>query len=114
MAEAVRHVRLGIDLNLSRADLGHPDRPGLWQELRSRRVRAGELRCMGACHRNNPDCPEWMYLKGSPDGRGPRQAVHLNQSAAKNHPTAVESDKHKALNERVASISQRAGFSVEV
>ncbi|RAN98248.1 hypothetical protein LAH08_04232 [Micromonospora noduli] len=114
MAEAVRHVKLGIDLNLSRADLGHPDRPGLWQELRSRTVHASELRCMGACYRNDPDCPEWMYLKGNPDGTGLRQAVHLNSSAARNHPDAVESDKHKALKDRVATVSQRAGFSVEV
>ncbi|MET8909497.1 hypothetical protein [Micromonospora sp. NPDC004551] len=114
MAEAVRHMRLGIDLNLSRADLGHPELPGLWQELRSRVIHAGELRCMGTCYRNDPDCPEWMYLKGNPDGTGLRQAVHLNHSAAKNHPTAVESDKHKALKERVATVSERAGFSVEV
>ncbi|MFK4243846.1 hypothetical protein ACI2KV_13300 [Micromonospora chokoriensis] len=114
MAEAVRHVRLGIDLNLSRADLGHPDQPGLWQEMRSRTIHSGELRCMGACYTRNPDCPEWMYLKGNPDGTGSRQAVHLNPSAARNHPDAIESDKHKALKERVATVSERAGFSVEV
>ncbi|MFI7077549.1 hypothetical protein ACIBO1_09665 [Micromonospora sp. NPDC049903] len=114
MAEAVRHIRLQIDLNLSRADLGHPDRPGLWQELRSRTIHAGELRCMGACYTKDPDCPEWMYLKGKPDGTGFRQAVHLNRSAARNHPDAIETDKHKALKERVATVSERAGFSVEV
>ncbi|MCX5070787.1 hypothetical protein OOJ91_33625 [Micromonospora lupini] len=114
MAEAVRHMRLGIDLNLSRADLGHPDRPGLWHELRSRTIHAGELRCMGACWKEDPDCPEWMYLKGNLDGTGLRQAVHLNKSAARNHPDAVESDKHKALKDRVAIVSERAGFSVEV
>jgi len=110
----VRYMRLGVDLNLSRADLGHPELPGLWQELRSRTIHRGELRCMGACYINDPDCPEWMYLKGKPDGTGLRQAVHLNPSAVKNHPDAVETDKHKALKERVAIVSERAGFSVEV
>lgn len=114
MAEGVRHVRLGIDLNLSRDDLGHPQRPGLWQELRSRSIRTGELRCMGACYARDPYCPEWMYLRGPADGSGRREAVHLNPSAAANHPHATESDKHKALKDRVATVCQNAGFSVEV
>jgi hypothetical protein len=51
VAEAVRHMRLGINLNLSRADLGHPELPGLWRELR----------CMGTCYRNDPDCRDKQF-----------------------------------------------------
>ena len=33
MANGVFHTEYGIEINLSRADLGHPDRPGLLKEI---------------------------------------------------------------------------------
>jgi hypothetical protein len=108
MSHSVWHQRLGISLNLTLPDLGHPTRPGLWEQLLDARpIGPGILRCMGRCYERNPNGPEWMYLRER-DGR--REAVHLNPGAEANHAGEGESDEHKAFKERICRVTERAGF----
>lgn len=109
MAYTVFHVDLGIELNLTLPDLGHPHLPGLWQQLRATKWRPGILQCP-QCRDNDPDCPEWMYLQERPGGR--RVAAHYNRNVRTHD--AVESDTHKALKERIASAAQRGGFDADL
>lgn len=108
----VRHEKLGITLNLAREDLGHPQRPNLWEELRQRPVRRGEIRCMGRCYEREPNVPQWVYLREQPAGR--RQGVHHNPGARANHAGENESDEHKALKERAATVAERAGLRATI
>ncbi|MFL6116156.1 MAG: hypothetical protein ACJ786_33100 [Catenulispora sp.] len=105
MTESVYHTGYDIDLDLSRDDLGHPDRPSLWDEIyRPERFHHGLLRCTGT----NPDgtpCREAMYVQVR---RGKRVACHVN-SAIGPHPSAA-GPRRKALRERIAVCAQRAGF----
>ncbi|GLX92953.1 hypothetical protein Hesp01_09030 [Herbidospora sp. NBRC 101105] len=39
MASSVFHVGRALDINLAEADLGHPEIPGLWDELLTERNR---------------------------------------------------------------------------
>lgn len=108
MTNTVRHVGYGILLNLSLDDLGHPDRPGLWEEIYRPRPFTEVLRCpepVGAGF-----CPEVMYVQVR---EGLRVAVHRNKDVA-NHARTAESDLHQALKDRVAESAVAAGLSVEV
>jgi hypothetical protein len=72
LAYGVYYVEQGIELNLTLPDLGHPTRPGLWEQLYAMRFAPGRLQCLD-CRSRKPDCPEWMYLQ---ERRGRRLAVH--------------------------------------
>jgi hypothetical protein len=96
-------VAYGIELNLSHEDLGHPDRPGLWEELHGH-CRPGVLKCV-ECLQRDPGCPQYMYVRVS---RGRRIACHLN-TGIRAHP-AAESPRHRALKERIALTAERAGY----
>lgn len=106
MTESVYHTGYAIDLDLSRDDLGHPERPGLWDEIhRPGHFRPGLLVC------REPDdagreCRQVMYVKVLPGGR--RIACHLN-SAVGAHPTRDTSHR-RALRDRIARGAQQAGF----
>jgi hypothetical protein len=110
MANGVYYTELGIVLNLTKPDLGHPEYPGLWETLRSdkRPVPERGLQCL-QCREARPDCPEWMYLS---ERDGIRFATHFN-SAIADHPSS-ESDQHKAYKERIATAADRGGYNVEV
>jgi hypothetical protein len=108
VAHSVFYVDLGIELNLTLPDLGHPVLPGLWQELKTMKYRPGRLQCP-QCRDNDPDCPEWMYLQERSGGR--RLAVHHNPGIRAHD--AVESDTHKALKERIASAAVGGGFTAD-
>lgn len=103
----VWHATLDISLNLARPDLGHPDRPNLWEQLREKTIHRGELRCMGRCYEIAPTVPQWVYLR---EQGGRRQAVHLNPAARANHASEPESPEHKALKERGYGAARRAGL----
>ncbi|RLK13308.1 competence protein CoiA-like protein [Micromonospora sp. M71_S20] len=107
----VRHLKLDITLDLARPDLGHPEQPDLWEELRKRPVHRGELRCMGRCFERDPNNPQWVYLR---ERQGQRQAVHLNPGARANHAGESESDEHKALKERGYKAAISAGLRATV
>ncbi|GAA2759996.1 hypothetical protein [Actinopolymorpha rutila] len=104
MTQSVYHQRYEIVLNLSRDDLGHPESPGLWEEL-YRNYQAGVLLCM-ECRERDPGCPQDMYLKVLPTGE--RIACHKNTGIR--HPTESESPRHRALKERIALAAEKAGF----
>lgn len=104
MTQTVRHTGYGILLNLSLGDLGHPDRPGLWEEI-YRKYRPGVLLCAEA--ENGVVCPESMYLRVTPEGK--RTAVHHNPNA-RAHTEASRKDAREALKERIASVAHHAGF----
>ncbi|WP_234042579.1 competence protein CoiA family protein [Streptomyces marianii] len=109
MANGVWHVELGIEIDLTLEDLGHPEMPDLWEVLCRDRRPVGQrgLQCL-ECREERPHCPEWMFLRIR---RGQREAVHFNSSVGK-HPAKSESDEHKALKERIATTGDREGFRV--
>lgn len=109
MANGVYYVGLGIELNCTRADLGHPELPGLWELLRAdkRPPEKRGLQCI-ECMRLRPGCPEWMVLVER-DGR--RFARHHTPGIG-DHPEA-ESDEHKAYKERVIKAAELGGFRAE-
>lgn len=109
MTHSVYHRELGLALNLSLPDLGHPEVPGLWEALRAdkRDVSDRGLQCM-ECMTARPSCPEWMVLVER-DGR--RFARHHNPAIA-DHATN-ESDEHKAYKERVIKAAETGGFRAE-
>lgn len=110
MANGVYHTGLGIELNLTEPDLGHPEYPGLWDLLHAdtRPVPQRQLQCL-QCRETRPSCPEWMFLT---ERDGARFASHFTRGIA-DHPTN-ESDEHKAYKERVAHAAEEAGFTVAV
>src|SRR5262245_36180101 len=87
---AVWHAKYRIELDLTdEPHLGHPDRPGLLDEVYPTPGR-GLLQCPQCRDYGDPDCPEWMHLRRR-DGR--LHAVHFNIKI-KDH-GASESDAHK-------------------
>ncbi|GAA2047418.1 hypothetical protein GCM10009839_60690 [Catenulispora yoronensis] len=107
MTEHVYHTRYGIELDLSLDDLGHPDRPGLWEEIyRSRPFDPGLLRCtdMGL---DGASCREPMYVTIR---HRKRIACHVNASAGPHASPSSEISRRKALKERIAVSAQHAGF----
>ncbi|MER7273477.1 hypothetical protein ABT369_03370 [Dactylosporangium sp. NPDC000244] len=109
MAHSVYYVDRGIELNLTLPDLGHPDLPHLWEELRKAKIGPGRLQCL-QCRENDPDCPEWMYLQTRAGNR--RVAVHHNTSIREH--TSSESNTHKALKDRIAAAAEDGGFTAEL
>lgn len=115
MAHSVFHTELQIALNLTEPDFGHPELPGLPEAIRADKASwwRGQLQCLH-CMEQDPHCPQWMYLRELPDGR--LVAVHYNPSreGGSHGHNAAESDLHKALKERVATVAQRDGFVADV
>lgn len=111
LASSVYHVGRGIEIDLTEPDLGHPESPGLWEELfaeRDRPVPERRLQCV-ECRELRPDRPEWMYLS---ERQGVRFATHHNP-AIRDHPSR-DGDQHKAMRERIARAAERAGFTAEI
>jgi len=109
MAQGVFYVVRSIELNLTRDDLGHPDLPGLWDEVYpSRNLARDSLQCI-QCLQEYPGCPEYMFLRIR---KGKREAVHHNKNI-RDHP-ALESDAHKALKNRIAVAAQKGGFKADI
>lgn len=117
MANGVFHTKYGIKINLSHADLGHPNRPGLLEEITQpvgRRAR-DLLQCLTdyqgeQCQCALADKTPWMFVR-----RQRRQgtlvwvAAHLPVTHTA---TPQESDKHKAMKERIARTASRHGLDV--
>lgn len=109
VTQTVWHAGYHIIINLSRDDLGHPDRPGLWDEIyKPDSSRPRLLQCMAIDDQDGAECPEAMYIQVRD---GLRIASHLRRDAK---PHRNEGPKHKALKERIASVAQRAGFAADV
>lgn len=110
VTHTVRHTGYDIVLNLTLPDLGHPEYPGLWEEIyRPKPFDRSLLRC--AWKAAGVTCAGAMYVQVRD---GTRVAVHCDTSIAAHPETAPESDVHKALKERVARSAQQGGFGAEV
>ncbi|MFH8573778.1 hypothetical protein [Streptomyces sp. NPDC017993] len=119
MANGVFHTGYGIKIELTHADLGHPDRPELLSEItrpidqRDREL----LQCLehhrrGVCKAEDEDRSPWMAIRRrTVDGRTILVAAHL---PVRQRPTAEESAKHKAMKERIARAADRHGLTAEV
>lgn len=103
MANGIWHVAMGIEIDLTREDLGNPGMPGLWELLYKdkRPVPDRGLQCL-ECREDRPRCPESMFLRIR---NGVREAVHFNQSIGA-HPRKVESDDSHSTGIGVADRAQ--------
>jgi hypothetical protein len=109
VTQTVWHTGYHIVINLSLEDLGHPDRPGLWEEIyKPDPSRPRLLRCVAIDDDDGTECPEAMYVQVRD---GIRIASHLRTDAK---PHRNEGPKHKALKERIANVAQRAGFAADL
>lgn len=86
--------KLGIVLDVNQPDLGHPEIPGLWQQLRAAPVRRGRLQCLWCLTERG--ATEWVHLVERSGTRFPR---HFD-ARIREHPDV--SDTHRALVARVA------------
>lgn len=116
MANPVWHVRLNTRLDLEREDLGHPDKPGLWERLYAEdRQHAADrvpveqrgLQCAGVCM--TAGVVAWMHLRQGPNGQ--RIAVHQRREDEARH--RPESDEHKAYKERICRVAVEAGHTAD-
>jgi len=117
MANALWHRGYGIEVDLTREDLGHPDRPDLPREIctavadRDPRL----LECLA--HHDGHECgareggkSPWMFVSRRRRGGAVRLiASHLPVT---HRATAAESDRHKATKERIAIAAERGGLEV--
>ncbi|MCS0605593.1 hypothetical protein NX794_30975 [Streptomyces sp. LP11] len=117
MANVVWHTTLGIELDLTREDLGHEALVGLWDNLyrmdrlyAARNVPVSErgLQCGGVCRKAG--VVAWMYLRVKANGR--REAVHERVEDEARHRAAM-SDEHKAYQERILTTAEGAGFPAD-
>jgi hypothetical protein len=116
MANSVWHVELEIKLDLERADLDHPDRPGLWDLLyaQDRQYAADRvpveqrgLQCAGVCR--DAGVVAWMHLRRGPNGQ--RVAVHQRREDEARH--RKESPEHRAYKERIVRVAIEAGHAAD-
>ncbi|MFF0561926.1 hypothetical protein [Streptomyces sp. NPDC004266] len=117
MANIVWHEKWGIELDLTRDDLGHESIPGLWDllyqsdridALRGVPVAKRGLLCGGVCRKAG--VAAWMYLR---ERGGRREAVHERSEDEERH-RAPLSDEHKAYQERIVRTAERDGFPADI
>ncbi|GIH94795.1 hypothetical protein ACFFMN_24205 [Planobispora siamensis] len=108
MAHSVFHRRYGIDLDLTEDDLGHPDRPGLLDEL-YRNYHPDLLYCLDPYEHDGMACPGFMTIRKK---NGRPHAMHVPTGELKE--TGAQSDLHKALREYTARTADREGFTADV
>ncbi|WP_405969125.1 hypothetical protein OG496_00980 [Streptomyces sp. NBC_00988] len=118
MASGVIHTGYGIKINLTREDLNHPGHKGLLEEItqpvgqRPRNL----LQCVtdyegGQCQCALDGKSPWMFVRRQRNnGRATWVAAHLPLTHAA---TPQESDKHKAMKERIARTAARHGLDVQ-
>ncbi|QKW18055.1 hypothetical protein HUT16_02335 [Kitasatospora sp. NA04385] len=125
MANGVFHTVYGIEINLTRPDLGHPDRPGLLAEITApvdrrdrelleclQRHREGRCEAEERAGGDGEDRSPWMHLRrNTVGGRTTWVAAHL---PLRRPPTAEQDDRRKALQERIARAADRHGCRYEV
>ncbi|MFI7103199.1 hypothetical protein ACIBK8_28060 [Streptomyces sp. NPDC050161] len=113
MANIVWHEKWGIELDLTRGDLGHESIPKLWEllyqndridALRGVPVAKRGLQCGGVCRRAG--VVAWMYLR---ERGGRREAVHERAEDEQRH-RAPLSDEHKAYQERIVRAADSLGY----
>ncbi|RSS58284.1 hypothetical protein [Streptomyces sp. WAC06614] len=119
MANGVFHTKYGIEINLTHEDLGYPGRPDLLDEITrpvGKRPR-DLLQCLkdrrgGQCGCALADKSPWMFVRRQRrGGQVTLVAAHLPITHVA---TPQESDKHKAMKERIARTASRHGLHVQV
>ncbi|GAB7035938.1 hypothetical protein AB0G35_31165 [Streptomyces sp. NPDC021749] len=117
MANLVWHTKLGIYLDLTLEDLGHPNLPNLWSIVydtdrlyaaRNIPVSARDLQCAGVCQ--EAGITAWMYLRQRADGR--REAVHEHAEDEQRHAPAM-TPEHRAYQERIVRAAETGGFRAD-
>ncbi|MCW1100069.1 hypothetical protein OJ963_40480 [Streptomyces sp. RS2] len=118
MANGVFHTGHGIEINLTYEDLGNPGYAGLLEEItqpvdqRARNL----LQCLKDYRGEECQCAlagksPWMFVRRRRShGQVTWVAAHLPLTHAA---TPQESDKHKAMEERIARTAARHGLDVE-
>lgn len=95
----------GLCLDLTRVDLGHPDRPELWAELHGG-CTVGTLIC-GACA---PDSMRrYLYLR---ERRGHREVVEYSREEV-DAACLGESVEHRTLKDKISQLAERQGLVAE-
>jgi hypothetical protein len=102
VSHTVYHTGYRLMLNLSEEHLGHPELPGLWEQLHRHYV-PGLLVCPESVAQRT-GCPGGMYVK---ELDGQRIAAHYNPGVR--HDFENESPEHLALKERVARVAESVG-----
>ncbi|MFD5343083.1 hypothetical protein ACFWJY_04775 [Streptomyces anulatus] len=117
MANIVWHEKWGIELNLTRDDLGHESIPNLWEllyqsdridALRNVPVASRGLQCGGVCR--EAGVIAWMYLRVKSNER--REAVHGRSEDEQRHHASL-SDEHKAYQERIMRAADSVGYPAD-
>lgn len=119
MADGVFHTGYGIKINLNLPDLDHPEYPDLRDEItrpiaeRDRMLlECIEHRRTGYCRAEGDQHLPWMSIRRrTVNGVTTLVAAHLPLRTVA---TAEESDKHKAMKERIARVAGRHGLRAEV
>ncbi|MGW1215072.1 competence protein CoiA family protein [Streptomyces sp. NPDC002499] len=106
MTYSVWHRGLGITLDLTEADLGHPEYPGLLDEIYGN-YQPDLLYCLEAHEDEGFICPGFMAIR-KVDGRP--HGMHV--AKGERPETKAESDLHKALEEYTAQVAGGEGFRV--
>lgn len=118
MANGVFHTRYGIKINLTHEDLDNPDYEGLLEEITQpvgQRPR-DLLQCLtdyegGQCQCALDGKTPWMFVRRQRrGGKVMWVAAHLPLTHVA---TPQESDKHKAMKERIARTASRHGLDVQ-
>lgn len=120
MGNVAWHETRGFELRLNRADLGHPDIPGLYDEItapigkRDREM----LKCLkchetGTCGSISAGKGPWVTIRRARiGGKVVLVPAHLPETHTA---TAEESALHKAVNNRIATVASGCtGYSVEM
>lgn len=106
MTYSVWHRGLGVTLDLTEADLGHPEYPRLLDEIYGN-YQPDLLYCLEAHEDEGFICPGFMTIR-KVDGRP--HAMHV--AKGERPETKAESDLHKALGEYTAKVAAGEGFRV--
>ncbi|MEU6140401.1 hypothetical protein ABZ848_08590 [Streptomyces sp. NPDC047081] len=106
MTYSVWHRGLGITLDLTEADLGHPEYPRLLDEIYGN-YQPDLLYCLEAHEDEGFVCPGFMAIRKV---NGRPHAMHV--AKGERPETPAESDLHKALGEYTAKVATGEGFRV--
>ncbi|MBY8339248.1 hypothetical protein LXH13_35460 [Streptomyces spinosirectus] len=106
MTYSVWHRGLGITLDLTEADLGHPEYPGLLDEIYGN-YQPDLLYCLEAHEDEGFVCPGFMAIRKV---SGRPHAMHV--AKGERPETKAESDLHKALRDYTAGVASNEGFRV--
>lgn len=106
MTYSVWHRGLGITLDLTEADLGHPEHPRLLDDIYGN-YQPDLLYCLEAHEDEGFICPGFMTIRKV---NGRPHAMHV--AKGERPETKAESDLHKALGEYTAEIATGEGFRV--